>query len=213
MNRIKVGVGKILRALSFPEELGQCRGTPLIFFDTNAIIDNEGLVRYVFGARIRDRSDILGVICDFIEGEARNLKQGVDTLNEIKDPGTVEFDGIFFKTKYNSYEESKRSLEDMPSAEMAEAVRVEYDKVPELAFPANLKPPARNPKSNFGDFSLLTVAAVSAFRRKRQSIIVTRDRMLRSACESLRSTFGLMIFCQDQFGFSMKSINDRVIGQ
>ena len=204
------GEGEILKTLRFPEEVGKCHGTPLIFFDTNAIIDNEGLVRYVFDARISARSDILGVICDFIEGEARNLNKGIDILEEIKNPTATEFAGIYFKTKYNTYEESRRSLEDMPTPEIAEAVRVEYDKVLGPASSPNAKETTKHARSNFGDYSLLTVAAISAYRRKRKSIIVTRDRWIKSACSSLQSQFHLTISSQDQFDFSMKSITDRV---
>ncbi len=202
--------GRILKTLLFPEDLGHCHGTPLVFFDTNAIIDNEGLVRYVFNARISTRSDILGVICDFIEGEARNLNRSLAVLEEIKNPHSAEFDGIYFKTKYNTYGESRHSLEDMPTPEMAEAVRVEYDRILGPASSPAAKETTRNARSNLGDYSLLTVAAISSYRRKRQSIIVTRDRWIKSACNSLQLRFRLMISSQDQFDFSMKSITDRV---
>jgi len=164
----------------------------------------------VFNARISARSGTLGAICDFIEGEARNLNQGVSILEEIKNPDSAEFYGIYFKTRYNTYEESRRSLEDMPSAEMAEAVRVEYDKNLGPASSPDAKGTTRNSRSNLGDYSLLTVAVNSAYRRKRQSIIVTRDRWIKSACSSLQSKFGLMISSQDQFDFSMESTNERV---
>ncbi len=81
-------------------------------------------MRYVFDAR--NTNDVLGVICDFIEGEARNLKQGVGIIEEIKNPSSAGFDGVFFKTRYDSRDGSRVSLEDMPTKEMAEAVRVEY---------------------------------------------------------------------------------------
>jgi len=98
-------------------------------------------------------------------------------LEEIKNPDSREFAGIYFKTRYNIYEESNRSLDDMPSPEMAEAVRVEYDKTQGPASSPDAKETTRNSKSNLGDYSLLTVAVNSAYRRKRQSIIVTRDRV------------------------------------
>jgi hypothetical protein len=164
----------------------------------------------VFNARISTRSDILGAICDFIEGEARNLNRGLVVLEEIKNPNSAEFEGIYFTTKYNTYEESRRSLEDMPTLEIAEAIRVEYDKTLGPASSPAAKETTRYAKSNYVDYSLLTVAAISAYRRKRQSIIVTRDRWIKSACNSLQSRFGLMISCQDQFDFAMRSITDRV---
>ena len=51
-------------------------------------------------------------------------------LEEIKNPNSIEFDGIYFTTKYNTFEETRRSLEEMPTPEMAEAVRVEYRQNP-----------------------------------------------------------------------------------
>jgi hypothetical protein len=164
----------------------------------------------VFNTRISSRNSILGAICDFIEGEARNLNQGVSILEEIKNPDSKEYAGIYFTTRYDTYEESRRPLEDMPSPEMAEAVRVEYDKTLGPASSPDAKETTRNSKSNLGDYSLLAVAVISAYRRKRESIIVTRDRWIKSACNSLQSKFGLMISIQDQFDFSMKSITDRI---
>jgi hypothetical protein len=196
----------MLKILRFPEEIGQCHGTPLIFFDTNAIIDSPELVRYIFNARGEADNGILGVICDFIEGEARNLKQGVEILDELKNPNSAELSGIFFKSHYNARDESKRSLEDMPTPEMKEAVLDEFDKVFPKASSPKAKTTTKKAGSNYVDFALLTVATISSYKRKKQSIVVTRDRWVKSACESLRSKFSLPISSQDQFNFSMEPI-------
>jgi hypothetical protein len=147
------------------------------------------------------------VLCDIVEGEARNLKEGLAIIQEIKDPKALEYSGIYFTTGYDSYDGARRSLKDMPSPEMAEAVRVEYDKKLETPKPKDGK---KRGDSKFGDFSLITVAAISAFRRKRQSVIVSRDRWIKLACESLHDKFQLQLYCQDQRHFSLKEIIDRV---
>ena len=150
---------------------------------------------------------VLGILCDFIEGETRNLKEGLEIIQEIKDPKVLEYSGIYFTTSYDSYDGSRRSLEDMPTPEMAEAVRLEYDKKLDSPQP---KDGRKRGDSKFGDFSLITVAALSAFRRKRQSIIVSRDRWIKLACEALHKKFQLQLYCQDQRHFSMQEITDRV---
>ena len=196
----------ILQELRFPDELGRCHGTPLVFFDTNVILDSEGLLRYAFKATGQIEAPFLGVICDFIEGEVRNLHQGLKILEEIKNPTSEHYAGFYFQTTYDSYAGARRALEDMPSPEMAEAVRVEYDKKLDPPPPKDLK---KRGDSKFGDFSLLTVATVCAFRRKRQSIVVSHDRWIKLACESLYKTFQLQIHCQDPRFFSVQQIMDR----
>jgi hypothetical protein len=193
--------------LRFPDELGQCHGTPLVFFDTNVILDSDGLLRYAFRAAGDFEATFLGVICDFIEGEVRNLRQGLEILEEIKNPASIQYSGFYFKTTYDSYAGARRSLEDMPTPEMAEAVRVEYDKKLDSPPPKELK--KKRGDSKFGDFSLLTVATISAFRRKRQSVVVSRDRWVKLACDSLAVTFQLQIHCQDPRHFSAQEILDR----
>jgi hypothetical protein len=146
-----------------------------VFFDTNVILDSDGLLRYAFRAAGNLEATFLGVICDFIEGEVRNLRQGLEILEEIKNPASLQYNGFYFKTTCDSYAGARRSLEDMPTPEMAEAVRVEYDKKLDTPPPKEVK--KKRGDSKFGDFSLLTVATISAFRRKRQSIVVSRDRV------------------------------------
>ena len=160
----------------------------------------------MFKAHSDDEPPFLGVLCDIVEGEARNLKEGLAIIQEIKDPKALEYEGIYFTTGYDSYDGARRSLKDMPSPDMAEAVRIEYDKKLETPKPKNDK---KRGDSKFGDFSLLTVAAICAFRRKRQSIIVSRDRWIKLACESLRKKFQLQLYCQDQRHFSSQEITDR----
>jgi hypothetical protein len=162
-------------------------------------------VRYVF--KTRPEAVIVGVLCDFIEGEARNLGEGLEILKEIKNPEALQYNGIYFTTGYDSYEGARRSLKDMPTREMAEAVRLEYDKKLDSAKPKEVK---KRGDSRFGDFSLITVAAISSFRRKRQSIIVSRDRWIKLACESLYEKFQLQVYCQDQRHFSIQEIVGRV---
>jgi hypothetical protein len=167
-------------------------------------------VRYVFKARPESEAVILGVLCDLIEGEARNLGEGLEIIKEIKNPEALQYDGIFFITGYDSYDGARRSLKDMPSPEMAEAVRAEYDKKLDSSKPKEGK---KRGDSKFGDFSLITVAAISAFRRKRQSIIVSRDRWIRLACEALHDQFKLQLYCQDQHNFSVQEITDRIVAK
>ena len=131
----------------------------------------------MFKARTEEEPAILGVLCDFIEGEARNLKEGLAIIEEIKDPNSLDYGGIYFTTGYDSYDGFRRSLKDMPTPEMAEAVRVEYDKKLDSPSPKGGK---KRGDSKFGDFSLVTVAVISAHRRKRQSIIVSRDRWIKA---------------------------------
>ena len=98
----------------------------------------------------------------------------------------------------------------MPTQEMAKAVRVEYDKKLDSPKPKEAK---KRGDSKFGDFSLITVAAISAVRRKKQSIIVSRDRWIRLACEALHDQFKLQLYCQDQRNFSIQEITDRVLAK
>ena len=197
---------RILKTLRFPEELGQCHGIPLVFFDTNAILDADVLIRYVFKSRVETESEILGVICDFIEGEAKNLRQGLGIIEEIRNPNSHEYDGIYFKTQYDSYDGARRSLQDTPTPEMAEAVRVEYDRKLDSSKSVRSKETKKRGDSKFGDFSLLTVATIAASRRKRQSIIVSRDRWIKLACKALHEKFHLRLYCQDQWSFSLQEI-------
>ena len=204
-----------IQTLVFPDELGRCHGSPLIFFDTNALIDAKELVNSVFfpspSSEGEEELRVLGVICDFIEGEAKNLNKGLDTLEELnkKSPHPS---GFYFETKYNSFEGARRALADMPTGEMAEAVLIEYDKKLDPSGMAAVTKQARraaDSKSKFGDFSLLTVATICASRRKKQSIIVSRDRWIKLSCKSLHKQFKLPIHCEDQWSFSLQEIMIR----
>ncbi len=182
-----------------------------MFFDTNILVDAEDFSKQVFKkAESRTADPIRGVICDFIEGEALNLRKGLHIFDELKGP---DFYGYFFETDYNAREGSMRSLEDMPTGELKEAVLVEYDKKLDPSGMLGITKEATRAsrsKSKFGDFSLLTVATISAFRRKRQSIIVSRDRWIKLSCKSLEAQFKLPIYCYDQWNFSAQEILNRV---
>ncbi len=97
----------------------------------------------------------------------------------------------------------------MPNDEMAEAVLVEYDRKldPSGMFSVTdqAKSAARS-KSKYGDFSLVTVATLAAFKRKKQSIIISRDRWIKLSCKALQEKFRLPIFCYDQWNFSVEEI-------
>ncbi len=179
-----------------------------MFFDTNVILDSEGLLRYAFRTSRDLETTFLGVICDFIEGEVRNLRKGLEILQAIRTPTSELYAGFYFKTTYDSYAGARRALEDMPTPQMAEAVRVEYDKKLD---PSPLKAVENRKRgdSKFGDFSLLTVATVCAFRRKRLSVVVSRDRWIKLACESLNKTFKIQIHHQDPRHFSVQDIVNR----
>jgi hypothetical protein len=197
----------ILQTLGFPKELGRCHGIPLIFLDTNVLIDAEDFVEGLFqkqGVWI-----LKGVLCDFIEGEARNLRKGREILEKLKLP---EFSGYYFETSYNSKEGSGKALEDLPTGEMKEAVLVEYDrKLDPTGMHATSKDAknAARSKSRFTDFSLMTVAALAAYRRKRQSVIVSRDRWIKLSCKALEEKFQLSLYCYDQWNFSVEEILAR----
>jgi len=197
--------------LRFPTQLGRCHGIPLVLFDTNVLIDSDGFVKDIFGKDPRVSDNVRGVVCDFIESEMLNLKKGIRILDELKNDS--EYLGFYFQTEYNSREGSAKSLEDMPTPEMKEAVLVEYDK---KLNPSGMLGDSKEAKrasaskSKFVDFSILTVATISAFRRKRQSIIVSRDRWIKLSCKSLQNRFKLPLYCYDQWNFSMKEILDRV---
>lgn len=173
-----------------------------MFIDTNVLIDPEAHADWFF-----TKSDIFApVICDFIEGEVLNLKRQpiLDALK--KDPS---HQGFYFETSYNSREGSKQSLKDMPTSGMAEAVLVEYDKKLDPSGMSNDTKEAKRAslsKSKFVDFSLLTVATICAFRRKKQAVIVTRDRWIKLSCRSLEEQFRLPIYCYDQWSFSVQEI-------
>jgi hypothetical protein len=195
--------------LSFPKELGRVHGTPLIFFDTNVLLDAESLVKQIFRKEQSGNEIVWGVICDIIEGEVQNLRKGTRVLDELKTP---EYLGYYFETGYNSRERSMHSLKDMPTSEMAEAVLVEYDRKLDpsgmKATSENAKSAARS-KSKFGDFSLLTVVTIAAFRRKRQSVVVSRDRWIKLSCKALQNKFRLPLYCYDPWDFSVQEIIER----
>jgi hypothetical protein len=199
----------MLEKLRFPEQLGRCRGIPLVFVDTNVLIDADGFVKTIFRKQESEIRFLSGVLCDFIEGEARNLRKGQQILEELKLP---EYLGFYFETSYNSQEGSERSLKDMPTGEMAEAVLVEYDRKLDpsgiLGATDQAKSAARS-KSRYGDFSLVTVAALAAFKRKKQSIIISRDRWIKLSCKSLQEKFRLPVFCYDQWNYSIDEITLR----
>jgi hypothetical protein len=201
------GENCILERLIFPKELGHVRGTPLVFFDTNVILDAEPYVNEVFGF---DAGMVRGVICDFIEGELVNLKKETTSMERLKK--LPNSNGLYFETKYNSREGASKALADMPTGEMAEAVLIEYDKKLNpsgmLGNSKEAKSAARS-KSKFVDFALLTVATVSALKRKKQSIVVSRDRWIKLSCKALEKQFKLPIYCYDQFSFSLQEIIDR----
>lgn len=174
------------------------------------MIDAEEPVRQVF----KKKSDLgsadifRGVICDFIEGEALNLKKG----SIIAELGHADYEGFYFETNYNSRDGSARALEDMPNEEIKKAVLVEYDKKLNpsgMLGDSKEAKSAQRSKSRFVDFSLLTVATISASRRKRQSIIVSRDRWMKLSCKSLEEKFKLPIYCYDQWNFSVEEILGR----
>ena len=176
------------------------------------LIDAKDLVEEVFlsASSADDEPPVFGVICDFIEGEVRNLKKGLDTLEKLQTSASSR--GFYFRTKYNSYEGAKRALDDFPNPEMAESVLDEYDKKLELSETGSRTTALRkgsDSKSKFGDFSLLTVAAICAARRKRQSIVVSRDRWIKLSCQTLRERFKLLLYCEDQWSFSIPDIVTR----
>jgi hypothetical protein len=195
----------VLETLRFPAELGRCHGTPLVFFDTNVLIDARDFAEQTF----TKPSPIYGVICDFIQGEILNLKKGSEIFEVLEDPN---YCGFYFETTYNSRDGSKRSLQDMPTTEMMEAVLAEYDKKLDPSGMQAVTKEAKRAsvsKSKFVDFSLLTVATICAFRRKRQSIIVSRDRWIKLSCKSLETQFKLPIYCYDQWNYSTQEILSR----
>lgn len=154
-----------------------------------------------------DTDTIRVVICDFIDGEVVNLKKGLPLLNELKN--NPKYSALYFETKYNSREGALHALADMPTGEMAEAVLIEYDKKLDPTGmegkTKDAKSAARS-KSKFGDFSLLTVATISAFKRKKQAVVVSRDRWIKLSCKSLQMQFKLPIYCYDQWTFSLQEI-------
>ena len=182
-----------------------------MFFDTNVLIDSDAFAKEVFSKDPEVSESIRGVLCDFIEGEALNLRKGTKILNLLKNDS--EYSGYYFQTDFNSREGSARSLEDMPAPEMKEAVLVEYDK---KLNPSGMLGDSKEAKrasaskSRFVDFSLLTVATVSAFRRKRQSVVVSRDRWIKLSCKSLQERYKLPIYSYDQWNFSFQEILNRV---
>jgi hypothetical protein len=183
----------------------------LVFFDTNVLVDSDSLVKEVFRNDPKVSKSIGGVLCDFIEGEALNLKKGIEILEELK--SSSEYFGYYFQTEYNSREGSSRALEDMPTPELKEVVLVEYDrKLNPSGMLGDSKEAKRaaTSKSRFVDFSILTVATVSAFRRKRLSVIVSRDRWIKLSCKSLQEQFKLPIYCYDQWNFSFQEILNRM---
>jgi hypothetical protein len=196
----------LLEKLRFPEQLGRCRGVPLVFIDTNILIDAYDFAETLFRKQETGTGVLRGVLCDFIEGEARNLRKGQRILGELKLPAYL---GFYFETTYNSQEGSGRALRDMPTGEMAEAVLMEYDRKLDpsgmLSATDQAKSAARS-KSRYGDFSLVTVATLAAFKRKKQSIIVSRDRWIKLSCKSLQEKFRLPVFCYDQWNFSIDEI-------
>jgi len=178
-----------------------------VFLDTNVLIDAEDFVEGLF--RKQDFLNFQGVLCDFIEGEARNLHKGQEILEKLK---LREFSGYFFATPYNSKEGSGKSLEDLPSEEMKEAVLVEYDRKLDPsgmhATSKDAKNAARS-KSRFTDFSLMTVATLAAYKRKKQSVIISRDRWIKLSCKALEEKFQLPLYCYDQWNFSVEEILAR----
>jgi len=198
---------QILEKLRFPAELGRCHGNPLLFFDTNVIVDADEFVKVLFKKRETKESDpiLLPVICDFIEGELLNLKK-VGTLEDLKGSG---YYGYIFESAYNSRVGAKRALDDMPSPEIKEAVLVEYDKkLDPSGMRGDTKEAKRasSSKSKFVDFSLMTVASVCAFRRKKLSVVISRDRWIKLSCKSLQAKFKQPVYCYDQRDFSSAEI-------
>lgn len=177
------------------------------------MIDAENFAREVFKKEESRSTDIFrGVICDFIEGEVLNLKKG----SVIAELSKSDYQGFYFETRYNSRDGSARALEDMPNREMKEAVLIEYDKKLNpsgMLGDSKEAKSAQRSKSKFGDFSLLTVATISAFRRKKQSIVVTRDRWVKLSCMSLEEKFKLPVYCYDQWNFSAGDIFGRSQGK
>jgi hypothetical protein len=188
--------------------LGRCRGTPLVFLDTNILIDADEFVKHLF-AKSSSSYTVFGVICDFIEGETLNLRKPAGILDGLKDSDRF---GLYFETKYNSRDGSNKSLDDMPNGEMKEAVLVEYDKKLDPSGMLGISKEAKkasSSKSKFVDFSLLTVATISAYKRKRQSVIVSRDRWIKLSCKSLQEQFKVPIYCYDQWNYSTEEILNR----
>jgi hypothetical protein len=201
---------RILEKLQFPAEIGRCHGNPLLFFDTNVLIDADEFVKQLFIKSAPQESVpvLLPVICDFIEGELLNLKK-TGTLEDLKG---FNYDGYIFESSYNSRDGVKRALEDMPISGMKEAVLVEYDKKLD---PSGMRGEtkeakrASSSKSKFVDFSLITVASICAFRRKKLSVVISRDRWIKLSCKSLEEKFKLPILCYDQWTFSIGEILDE----
>ncbi len=181
----------------------------MVFLDTNVLIDADNFVRSVFRKEKLGEEIFWGVLCDFVEGEARNLRRGQDILEELK---SQDYSGFYFETSYNEKEGSKRALEDMPNSEMAEAILTEYDKKLDQSGLLGITSKAKSAtwsKSRYGDFSLLTVASLAAFRRKKQSVIVSRDRWIKLSCKTLEEKFRLPLYCYDQWDFSAEKIAVR----
>lgn len=177
-----------------------------MFLDTNVLIQEQWFAKFVF----RKENQISGVICDFIRGEILNLKKGEEILENLKEPN---YGGYYFETTYNSKEGSRKSLDDMPNEEMKECVLAEYDKKLDPSGMQGITKEAKrasSSKSKFVDFSLLTVATVAAYRRKRQSIIVSRDRWIKLSSKSLYEKFRIPIYCYDQWSYSEEEILSRV---
>jgi len=140
------------------------------------LIEADDFVKNIFQKRKPGSEVLWAVLCDFIEGEARNLRKGQQILEELNLPSSF---GFYFETSYNSQEGSKRALDDLPSFEIAEAVLAEYDKKLDpsgMLDVSDLAKSAAHSKSRSVDFSLVTVATLAAFKRKKQSVIVSRDR-------------------------------------
>lgn len=202
---------EILERLEFPAQLGRCHSNPLLFFDTNILVDDEDFVRKLFkNPSIPDSElSMLCVICDFVQGELLNLKKRAGILDDLRAP---VYSGYQFVTAYNSRDGSERALEDMPNPEMKEVVLVEYDRKLD---PSGVKSETKEAKrasaskSRFVDFSLITVATVSAHRRKRLSLVLSRDRWVKLSCKALEERFHLPIYCYDQWTFSIEEILRR----
>jgi hypothetical protein len=149
---------------------------------------------------------IFYVLLDFIEGEFLNLKTEKAILEALKGP---DYRGYYFQTTYNSRDGSRHALEDMPYAEMKEAVLGEYDRKLD---PSGMRGDSKEAKratwskSRFVDHSLLAVATIAAYRRKKVSVILSRDRWIKLSCQALKEKFKMPIYCYDQYTFSIEEI-------
>jgi len=199
---------RILEKLHFPTELGRLHGVPLVFLDTNVLIAADEFVKRIFEKSSASYS-VFGVICDFIMGETLNLRKETRILDDLK---STAYFGYYFGTDYNSRDGSTRSLDEMPHDEMKEAVLFEYDKKLDPSGMLGTSKDAKkasSSKSKFVDFSLLTVATISAYRRKRPAAIISRDRWIKLSCKSLRERFKIPLYCYDQWNYSRQEILDR----